>query len=80
MYVGKVGFVGSEITDTSLESLQGLSRLQEVRLYAPNVTDMGLEYLRGLPQLKKLTLGKTKVTAKGLRKLALALPNCKIEH
>jgi hypothetical protein len=43
------------------------------------VSDAGLENLKGLAALKELNLTGSKVTADGVKKLAAALPKCKIE-
>lgn len=60
--------------------LNGVALLETLNLNATKVTDAGLDHLRGLASLRYLSLKGTQVTHEGVRKLQLALPNCKIEH
>jgi hypothetical protein len=48
-------------------------------LYATGVTDAGLPQLEGLGRLEHLNLKQTAVTAPAVKKLAAALPRCRIE-
>ena len=68
---------GTLITDTGLEHLKGLTRLQDLAL-PPAITDVGLEHLKGLTSLRVLGLGRTRVTDSGREMLRKALPNCRI--
>ncbi len=56
-------------TDVALESLKGLTQLQELWLDETNTTDAGLERLRGLSQLQELYLSNTQVSDAGLPNL-----------
>jgi len=69
-----------QIGDECLVHLQGLSQLQELRLYNTAITDAGLEHLKGLSCLKHLDLRNTQVTEEGIADLQEALPNCGIYH
>jgi Leucine-rich repeat (LRR) protein len=70
---------GAQISNAGLVHLQPFSQLSLVSLSRTTVGDAGLEHLRTKKQLKTLLLGQTKVTAEGVKKLAAALPQCKIE-
>jgi hypothetical protein len=72
---------GQLVTDTGLQNLQGLSRLEWLSLNnAPAVTYAGLEQLRALNQLDELYLYGTQVTAAGVARLQRALPRCDIQR
>jgi hypothetical protein len=60
---------GTQVTDATLERLEGLSELLRVHLDGTTITDAGLEHLEGLSQLKMLHLDNTKVTDAGLEHL-----------
>ena len=77
-YLG-LGLSGTNVTDTGLERLQGLS-VGILDLSNTNVTDAGLERLKGMSNLEELDLTGTKVTNEGVKKLQQALPNCEIRH
>lgn len=64
------GLWSAAITDTGLETIEGLSHLQELNLSGTKVTDLGLAKLSGLKELRELDLSRTQVTAKGLENLA----------
>ncbi len=66
-------------TDKSLEYLKKSPQLRSLLLYATHVTDAGLPLLEGLSQLENLSLKQTDVTETGGKKLAAALPKCRIE-
>lgn len=51
---------------------------QELHLRGIEVNDTRLEQLKGLSQLRELHLIGTAVTDDGVKRLQLALPNCKI--
>ena len=72
-------FLGNtQITDIGLEHLKGLANLQYLHLSRTSVTAAGLEHLKGMKRLKVLVLFQTNVTDDAVKKLQLALPNCKI--
>jgi eukaryotic-like serine/threonine-protein kinase len=73
--------LGAErITDAGLACLKLLTRLENLKLYNTRVSDAGLEHLVLLTKLTWLDLRESKsVTAEGIKKLAAALPKCKIE-
>lgn len=65
------------ITDSGLEHLSRLHRLQRLELGgAVKITDVGLEHLKGLMQLHQVYLGGTQVTDEGEREFKQSLPNC----
>ncbi len=68
----------TQITDSGLEHLKGLTSLQELQLDSTKVTDTGLEHLKSLKSLHYLHLDSTNVTDEGVKKLQKALPNCEI--
>jgi hypothetical protein len=64
--VNTVHLAGSKITDAGLDSLKGMSKLQELDLDLTAITDAGLAKLQGLTQLKRLRLRGTKITDQGI--------------
>lgn len=50
-----------------------------LRLSTTQVSDPGLAALAGCPKLTELSIKNTKATEAGVKKLAAALPLCKIE-
>ena len=54
-----------DVTDQTLERLQGMSALKELDLNNTQVTDAGLKVLKDLPVLRTLRLKNTKVTDRG---------------
>ena len=66
-------------TDKTLTYLKNSTRMRSLLLYATGVTDAGLPLLEGLTQLEGLSLKQTAVTEPAVRKLAAALPRCRIE-
>jgi serine/threonine protein kinase len=67
------------ITDAGLTHLTRLQALENLHIDNTAVTDAGLEHLKLLPNLKVAQLTRNKVTVEGLRKLAAALPMCRVE-
>lgn len=67
------------VTDSGLEHLKGLTKVESLILWDSKVTDAGLTHLVGLTNLRWLVLWETKVTDAGVKKLQQALPNCKID-
>jgi hypothetical protein len=61
---------GHNITDHGLECLEGLTRLQVLRLSDSQTSDAALKHLTGLTQLQVLDLSGTKVSGGGLEHLA----------
>jgi beta-lactamase regulating signal transducer with metallopeptidase domain len=59
----------TKVTDTGLEHLRGLTKLQTLNLTRTKVTDAGLEHLKGLTKLQSLNLWNTEVTDAGLEHL-----------
>jgi Leucine-rich repeat (LRR) protein len=60
---------GTNVTDTGLVHLEGLSRLKRLALINTVITDKGLAHLKGLTQLQVLDLSATKITDQGLAPL-----------
>ena len=67
---------GTQVTDTGLTHIKGLTRLQHLNLCRTAVTDAGLEHLKGLTQLVFVELADTQVTGPGLEHLK-GLDNCR---
>jgi hypothetical protein len=66
-------------TDDGLVHLQRLSNLADLNITTSNITDAGLVHLSQMPKLKSISFTNTpRVTEDGLRKLAKALPECRI--
>ncbi len=72
-----VGF--TDVGDADLAHLKTRSDLETLSLAGTAVSDAGLAHLSGLSGLRSMDLKRTKVTAAGVKKLAAALPQCKIE-
>jgi hypothetical protein len=64
-----VYLASSEVTDSSLAHLKGLTRLEELNLSETRISDTGLEHLKGLSQLQQLNLSGTRITDAGLKHL-----------
>jgi serine/threonine protein kinase/Leucine-rich repeat (LRR) protein len=73
--------LGTEkITDEGMAHLKTLTKIEKLVLYNTRVSDAGLEHLVSLTKLASLDLrGSKSVTAEGVKKLAAALPKCKID-
>lgn len=56
-----------DVTDETLQYLEGMSRLRELDLNDSQITDAGLPLLSRLPALQILRLRKTRVTDQGFR-------------
>jgi serine/threonine protein kinase/WD40 repeat protein len=67
------------ITDDALVHLAEYPALRVLGLWRCAVTDVGLANLTNLKRLECVRLQETKVTAEGVKKLAKALPQCRIE-
>src|SRR5262249_46579968 len=65
----KVNLEGKEVTDSQLEPLKGLSRLQTLSLARTGMSDAGLAILEYLPSLQRLDLAGTRVSDAGLKHL-----------
>ncbi|MBA4192004.1 MAG: hypothetical protein C0467_28835 [Planctomycetaceae bacterium] len=70
---------GLPIGDAGVANFKDCKDMQEFNLHDTGVSDVGLEHLAGLTSLRTARLKKTKVTEAGVKKLAAALPGCKIE-
>ncbi|MCE9562926.1 MAG: protein kinase [Planctomycetes bacterium] len=73
-----VGVTGTAVTDAGLKHLAGLPALRSLYLDDTAVSDGGVETLREMKGLVELTLMGTRISAAGHKRLADALPNCKI--
>jgi hypothetical protein len=58
-----------DVTDETLQYLQGMSQLRELDLNDSRITDAGLPLLGRLPALQILRLRKTQITDQGFQKL-----------
>ncbi len=69
----------TNVGDAELAQLKARTDLERLSLDGTTVSDGGLAHLTDLKGLRKLHLKSTKVTAAGVKKLAAALPECRIE-
>jgi hypothetical protein len=70
---------GNRITDKGLAIVKAMPELNQLDIGGnPEITDAGLEHLYALKNLANLSAGGTKVSADGMKKLAAALPQCRI--
>jgi hypothetical protein len=60
-----------DVTDQTLEYLQGMDRLYSLDLNGTQITDEGLKILAGLPALRELRLARTKITDEGFKKFLI---------
>ncbi len=60
-----------DVTNETLQYLQGLEQLRELDLENTSITDEGLAILAKLPALESLRLSNTKITDEGFRKYLL---------
>lgn len=58
-----------DVTDQTLQSLVGMTRLRELDLNDSGITDRGLELIAGLPRLRTLRLRGTDISDTGLAHL-----------
>ena len=75
---GETSYSLTNITDTGLENLKGMTKLRGLDLGFTSVSDAGLKHLKGLTNLTYLELQHSEVTDAGKDKLQAALPNCKV--
>lgn len=68
----------TKTSDKTLELLRGASHLRELTLDHTEVTDLGVAALQSLASLKSLDLYHTQISEDGAKRLAAALPECKI--
>ena len=57
------------IADEGLQHLQGLGRLEQLRMNGTPITNAGLAYLKDLPRLETVELRGTRITNEGLKPL-----------
>lgn len=69
----------SSASDVALTYFKDCKNPDQLIMHATRVTDAGLVHLEGFTQLHYLNLKQTAVTEPALRKLAAALPQCRIE-
>jgi Leucine-rich repeat (LRR) protein len=70
---------GTRVTDTGLAHFKNSKNLKYLLLNGVEVSDAGLETFAGCQRLGFADLKGTKVSEAGVKKLAAALPQCKIE-
>jgi len=63
-----------DVTDATLQLLEGLPQLRELTLNDTAVTDAGLATLARLPRLESLRIARTKVTPEGVQRFLDAPP------
>jgi hypothetical protein len=71
---------GTQVSDTGLAHLKGLTNLGSLSLSGTQVSDAGLPHLTGLVRLSVLWLKDTHVRDAGIRELKQALPSLTIYH
>ncbi len=72
---------GTRLTDEMIAPVGRIRGLRQLSLREnPGVTDAGLDHLAPLQTLRRLDVSSTMVTAAGAKKLAMALPECRIEY
>jgi len=75
----KLASQGGDISDPSLEHIGRMTSLEWLDLHGTAITDKGLEHLQKMAGLTYLSVNAcSKVTEAGVKKLAAALPRCKI--
>ena len=62
---------GTQVTDSGLSNLKGLTKLSRLSLGKTQVTDAGLVHLKGLTNLTWLDLEGTRVSDAGLAQLTV---------
>jgi serine/threonine protein kinase/Leucine-rich repeat (LRR) protein len=70
---------GATVSDLGLAHFKDCNNLQTLYLGETQVSDEGLEPFANCPKLQAVLTKNTKVTEAGVKKLAAALPTCKIE-
>lgn len=67
------------VSDTFLACCNDSTRLKELALHGTRVTDVGAAQLARFSELQFVNLNQTAVTEEGVKRLAAALPRCRIE-
>src|SRR6202022_422844 len=75
----KLTLVSTQGTDDGVQTLKGLTHLEELALLRLPMTDQGLGQLATLTGLKRLRLHEAKITAGGIAALKKAIPDLKVE-
>ncbi|MCI0702975.1 MAG: hypothetical protein L0241_18005, partial [Planctomycetia bacterium] len=70
---------GTQVTNDGLKPLLGLKKLQRLYLSDTGISDDAIPTLSEMKTLTGVFLNRTKVTEAGAKKLAAALPKCRIE-
>ena len=68
----------TQISDTGLVRLKGLTKLTNLYLNHTLVTDAGHVHIKGLTNLEKLELRQTQVTDAGVAELEKAMPKGRV--
>jgi hypothetical protein len=68
--VNRVDLEGHRVTDSTLEALDAMNRLQRLGLDGTNATNAGLERLQGFHELKVLDIRRMNMTDVGLENIA----------
>jgi uncharacterized membrane protein len=70
----------NELTDRTVASLRGLTRLERLKLYAnPGITDASVDVLAALPALQRVDLWQTSITDAGLARLRELRPQLELQ-
>ncbi len=69
----------TQLTDTGLAHLDGMSQLTFLHLGSTAVSDAGLKHLEPLTALEDLKVTRTAVTADGVAQLKKKLPGIEIQ-
>jgi len=76
--LGALELNGTQTGDAGLAHFKECKLLSELRLEGTKITDASLELLAGFKKLASLMVKNTKMTEAGVKKLAVALPGCRI--
>jgi len=68
----------TQITDTGLVHLEGMTGLSYLNLSGTRITDAGLTHLKGMTSLSNLVLSGTRITDAGVEQLKQSLPKLTI--
>lgn len=74
-----LGIINCRVTDAALVQFKECTHLKELTLHGTGVTDVGVAQLPHFAELQYVNLNQTPVTEAAVKKLAAALPKCKVE-
>lgn len=73
------GFAGPKVTNAGLKSISEMAHLRTLNLVGAKIDDAGVDDLKQLRNLSKLSVVNSRISGEGLKRLRMALPECRLE-